>query len=398
MAESKEMRGSSAHINNSLDYSVSVPTKLSIAIITRRFGARFGGAEAYAENLTRELIKNHNVRVFCQEFDSQVEVASTLIPRLRLARWLNQLWFNLYCHVLTRKGYDIVHSHENSWVGNVQVVHVMPVRFSLFRHKRSLLRQLSVFASPRLLTYLVLERFRFRMRPNCILVVPAQQTLDQLRAVYRNLPATVIIHPGVTLPSNTPERDVALASLGLDTTAIYCLLVANDPLRKGLATILRAMETLDDRFHLIVLGGDAACHAGLRAHIPAALASRVHTYPARTDVGLFYACGDLYLHPTLQDSFGMAPLEAMSYGMPVIISSKEYCGFSACVEAGSDALVVVDPRDASELALAIHRISHDPVLRATLCANGFALARRFEWRAVEQKFIKTYTEVLAGGA
>jgi UDP-glucose:(heptosyl)LPS alpha-1,3-glucosyltransferase len=234
------------------------------------------------------------------------------------------------------------------------------------------------------------------MRPNCVLVVPAQQTLDQLQAVYRNLPPTVTIHPGVTLPCNPLARNVALASLGLDATAIYCLLVANDPLRKGMCTILSAMETLDDRFRLIVLGGDEACHVRLRAHIPAALAGRVHTYPARTDVGLFYACGDLYLHPTLQDSFGMAPLEAMSYGMPVIISAKEYCGFSACVQAGSDALVVTNPHDAGELALAIHRISHDPVFRATLCANGLALASRFDWRAVEQKFVKTYTEVLAG--
>ena len=92
----------------------------------------------------------------------------------------------------------------------------------------------------------------------------------------------------------------------------------------------------------------------------------------------------------------MAPLEAMPYGMPVIISAEKYCGFSACVKAGSDALVVLDPRDAGELALGISRISHDPVLRATLRANGLAMAARFDWRAVEQAFVKTYTEVLAG--
>lgn len=371
-------------------------TKLNIAIITRRFGARFGGAEAYAENLTRELIKNHHVRVICQEFDSDVAVVSTRVPRLLLARWLNQLWFAMWCHFLVRKRYDIVHSHENSWVGNVQVVHVMPVRFSLFCNGRSLARKLSAFASPRLMTYLALEWLRFRRRPNCVLVAPAQQTLDQMRAVYSDLPPTVTIHPGVTLPTRPLTREAALASLGLDPAATYCLLVANDPLRKGLATILRAMQSLEENFRLIVLGGDASCQARLRLAIPPELASRVHAYPARSDVGLFYACADLYLHPTLQDSFGMAPLEAMSYGLPVIISAKEYCGFSACVRAGSDALVVVDPRDAAELALGIIRISQDPVLRETLRTNGLALAAKFDWPAVERAFIKTYTSVLEG--
>ncbi|GGX34317.1 transferase [Pigmentiphaga litoralis] len=372
-----------------------MPTKLRIAIVTRRFGARFGGAEAYAENLTRVLIQTHDVRVICQEFDSPVQAPFTHVPCNRLLpRWLNQLWFNLCCHLLVRHGYDIVHSHENSWVGNVQVVHVMPVRYSLFLHNRSLLKRIGALLSPRLISYLLLERLRFRVRPNRVLVAPAHQTIDQLQAAYKRLPPMVTIHPGVTLPNDVQTRNEALESLGLDPSAVYCLLVANDPLRKGFMTILSALESLDPLYHLIVLGGPADSPDTLREVIPPALADRVHAFAARPDVCRFYASSDVYVHPTLQDSFGMAPLEAMSFGLPVILSSKEYCGFSACVEAEHDALVVADPRDACELAAAIQRITQDAVLRGKLRTNGLALAARFDWRQVEQAFVKTYAKVL----
>lgn len=372
-----------------------MPTKLRIAIVTRRFGARFGGAEAYAENLTRVLIQTHDVRVICQEFDSPVGAAYIRVPRCTfLPRWLNQLWFNLCCHLLVRRGYDIVHSHENSWVGNVQVVHVMPVRYSLFLHNRSLLKRIGALLSPRLISYLVLERLRFRVQPNRILVAPAHQTIDQLQAAYKHLPPMVTIHPGVTLPVDVQARNEALESLGLDPAGVYCLLVANDPLRKGFMTILAAMETLDAQYQLIVLGGTVEGLTALRAVTPPALAGRVHAFSARPDVCKFYACSDVYVHPTLQDSFGMAPLEAMSFGLPVILSPKEYCGFTACVEAGHDALVVADPRDACELATAIQRITQDAVLRGKLRTNGLALAARFDWGNVEQAFVKTYAKVL----
>ncbi|NYE26538.1 glycosyltransferase family 4 protein [Pigmentiphaga litoralis] len=372
-----------------------MPTKLRIAIVTRRFGARFGGAEAYAENLTRVLIQTHDVRVICQEFDSPVQAPFTRVPcNSLLPRWLNQLWFNLCCHLLVRQGYDIVHSHENSWVGNVQVVHVMPVRYSLFMHNRSLVKRIGALLSPRLISYLLLERLRFRVQPNRVLVAPAHQTIDQLQAAYKRLPPMVTIHPGVTLPDDVQTRNDALESLGLDPSAIYCLLVANDPLRKGFMTILSALESLDAQYHLIVLGGPADGQDKLREVIPPALAHRVHAFAARPDVCRFYSCSDVYVHPTLQDSFGMAPLEAMSFGLPVILSSKEYCGFTACVEAEHDALVVADPRDACELAAAIQRITQDAVLRGKLRTNGLALAARFDWRQVEQAFVKTYAKVL----
>lgn len=369
--------------------------KLNIAIVTRRFGARYGGAEAYAEQLARLMMEHHHVRVFCQDFDSEVAVPHTILPRIRgMPGWLNQLWFAVLCQRHVSRGYDIVHSHENSWVGNVQVVHVMPVHYSLFKNGKSAFKQLMALTSPRMLTYLVLERIRFRVRPHRILIAPARQTVDQLRASYPKLPPVLVITPAVTMPGACLSREAALARLGLDPGAIYCLLVANHPVRKGVMTILAAMERLDAKIHLIVLGGAADAPARLRRLTPAGLVDRVHAFAARPDTELFYACSDIYVHPTLQDSFGMAPLEAMSYGLPVIMTTEPYCGLTGYIEPGKDAMILTRPRDAAELAAAIRSIADDDALRASLRVNGQSLALRFDWAAVERAFVRAYLDTL----
>lgn len=51
----------------------------------------------------------------------------------------------------------------------------------------------------------------------------------------------------------------------------------------------------------------------------------------------------------------MAPLEAMSHGLPVVVSSPAYCGFAQYLSAGKDALILQDPRNGAQLAQALER-------------------------------------------
>ncbi|MGE4338449.1 MAG: glycosyltransferase, partial [Pigmentiphaga sp.] len=114
-----------------------------IAFIARRFGARFGGAEAYAEHLLRQLSLRHDVHVFCQEWDSPLDLPRTILPRPRgWPRWLNLWNFSRRCARLT-KGFDIVHSHENAPAGDIHGVHVMPVRYSRRQRDRTVWRRVA---------------------------------------------------------------------------------------------------------------------------------------------------------------------------------------------------------------------------------------------------------------
>jgi UDP-glucose:(heptosyl)LPS alpha-1,3-glucosyltransferase len=130
--------------------------RLRIALLVCRFDNTAGGAERYVVTLAQALAQTDEVHVFSQEFGPPVPGVTyhRIAHPIRRPRWLNYLFFAWMTWRATRTGFDIVHSHENSWHGNVQTVHVVPVTHSLFANKRGwrwCLRWLKVLSSPRLL-------------------------------------------------------------------------------------------------------------------------------------------------------------------------------------------------------------------------------------------------------
>ena len=90
------------------------------------------------------------------------------------------------------------------------------------------------------------------------------------------------------------------------------------------------MAQLPAHYRLLVVGADEATRERVRR--------RRHRAPGRPDrthpeVAQYFSAADIYAHPTLNDSYGMAPLEAMSHGLPVVVSFA-YCGFAQYLSAG----------------------------------------------------------------
>jgi len=116
--------------------------------------------------VVEQLAQQHEVHVFAQTISHHFPgVTYRQVPKpLERPRWINQLYFAWKTWRATRTGFDIVHSHENTWHGNVHTVHVLPVKHTLFAGKQGFalaLRWLKVLSSPRLLAYLWLEERRF---------------------------------------------------------------------------------------------------------------------------------------------------------------------------------------------------------------------------------------------
>jgi len=163
---------------------------------------------------------------------------------LRKPRWVNQLWFATAAWLATRRGFDVVHSHENGWQGKVQTIHVKPVRHNLLaglRGWRLALRWLKIATSPRLLTYLWLEGARFRAGAGRQVVLTSSSLREDALAAYPHaIGAMAVVTPGVTLPPAGWDRAAARRELGLPAHGRLLLFVANDYARKGLTTLLAA--------------------------------------------------------------------------------------------------------------------------------------------------------------
>ena len=362
--------------------------RLRIAVLNRAFCTTGGGAERYSIALVEQLAARHEIHVFAQAIDHSwpgVHYHRVSSP-LTKPRWVNQLWFAACTWRLTRRGFDVVHSHENTWHGNVQTVHVLPVKYNLFTRRtgwRLLGNRIKVATSPRLLVYLGLECLRFAVGGHKKIVV----TSDSLRAIVETTyPACrqliSVITPGITLallPASRLRQETARRLLGLPVLGHCILFVANDFRKKGLDALLKALALCPADFLLAVVGNNSQ-HASFAAQVKKLnLGERVFFVGALKDMTPAYEAADCLAHPTLEDTFAMVVLEAMAHGLPVVVSGPNYCGISSLLAHGVNAWILDDPTDASGLQAVLNGVLVQPGVRDRMGPLAKEFAARYQW-------------------
>ncbi|MBK6321319.1 MAG: glycosyltransferase family 4 protein [Burkholderiales bacterium] len=376
--------------------------RLRIAVLNRIFSATGGGAERYSIALVEQLAQRHEIHVFAQHINHQwpgVHYHRIALPFTK-PRWINQLWFALATWWATRADFDVVHSHESTWHGCVQTVHVVPVRYSLLQGRhgwRLALRWLKIVTSPRLLTYLALERTRFDASDGrCITLVSASQLAVMAESFPHSAAACQVVTPGVATvpgPADAAQRRAARTQLGLPQAGRCILFVGNDFRKKGLPTLLQALAALPPDCYLAVVG-NAAQKALLQQELQASgQSTRIYFLGALSAVDVAYQAADCLAHPTLEDTFAMVVLEALAHGLPVVVSSAGYCGIAALLRDGQDALILPNPQDAPALADALRRVLEDAQLVAHLREQGLQFARQHLWSEIALQQEAVYLRV-----
>jgi len=372
-----------------------VPKRLRIALLTDHFGRRFGGAEAYAVNLFEILAERHDVTVISHDFDHDLPVREIRIamPSL-LPSWVRVWIFSMQARSLKRAGYDIIHSQMSGCVGDVEVIHVTPIRYRrLFG--RSLFKRMLAWLQPSNIVYLLLEAASVRSSPGRHVVAVSSWLCDRLHDAYGPDLKLEVIPPGAkAVPMDVSIRQQVRQDLGWSDDTVGILLVARNPLRKGLEAVLEAMPNLPENFRLVVVGADPDVQQYLLQHYPA-LAWRVNLIAPVASVTPYYQAGDVYVHPTLMDSFGMAPLEAMAHGLPVMVSGPKFCGFSQHVTHMHDAWVLDDPKDPIQIARGILELGSSQDLRARLTSHSAVLVKKLSWDQVAEKYEALYADCIA---
>ena len=106
------------------------------------------------------------------------------------------------------------------------------------------------------------------------------------------------------------------------------------------------------------------------------------------DVEKVFKMADLYVMPSVSEPFGIAPLEAMSHDVPVIISKQ-----SGVSEVLTHALKV-DFWDINEMANKIIAVLKHPPLAAILRQHGSFEVRRLSWNDAARACLQVYEQAL----
>ncbi len=107
------------------------------------------------------------------------------------------------------------------------------------------------------------------------------------------------------------------------------------------------------------------------------------------DVNRIFQMADLYVMPSVSEPFGIAPLEALSHNVPVIISKQS--GVSEVLTH----VLKVDFWDIDEMANKILAVLRYPPLHRTLRQHGHIELRKLSWKDSAQRLAGIYGRLAA---
>jgi phosphatidylinositol alpha-mannosyltransferase len=163
-----------------------------------------------------------------------------------------------------------------------------------------------------------------------------------------------------------------------------------DP-QKGFPVLVEAFRRLaSERTDLLLsVGGDGADRVAVDG-LPASVRERISMFGrvGHDEVPSLLAGADVAVAAaTGQESFGIAVVEAMAAGVPVVATDIE--GYREVVTDGVDGLLVA-PGDPAALASAIARVLDDDDLARRLGSAGHDTAAAFDWNLVTDRIEDRY--------
>jgi glycosyltransferase involved in cell wall biosynthesis len=176
----------------------------------------------------------------------------------------------------------------------------------------------------------------------------------------------------------------------------YLLFMGTLERRKNIAGLLTAYARLIAGWHeapdLVLAGkpGDDAREI-LDQAARAPLAGRVRQlgYIPEANRQEVYEGARALVLPSFEEGFGMQTLEAMSLGIPVVVSRR-----GALPEVVGDAGLVIEPTDEASLRDALTRVLRDDALAATLAGRGRARAAAFSWERTAASLRATFADAV----
>lgn len=365
--------------------------------------AKMGGAVTYLSNLLRHLPPPESGDQFFVFLpsetakglpDTPANIRLCPLPGRIIGGWRRLWWEQVTLRrVLRREGVDVLFSTANFAMFRCPVRQVLLVRNAVYFSKlyqemivpRQSLKRRTTFRLGRWL-------IGFSVRSADVVMTPTQAMLNELREYFEVPPHKAMVnsygadvHMGVAgnVPGRSRRKDASGPS---PMRLLYVSLYAE---HKNLDTLLRAMPLLNrEGGREFVLKTTANPHwevarYAVRRREDIALAQMPDIAPWVQIVGplgkgeteRLYLDSDLFVFPSLMESFGFPMVEAMAYGLPIVASdtpvNREICGESA---------LYFRSRDTDDLAEKVRLLSADEALRQKCSETGRARAARcFKW-------------------
>jgi len=141
-----------------------------------------------------------------------------------------------------------------------------------------------------------------------------------------------------------------------------------------------------DKYQFVV-GGDGLAYQELKEQMPNAIFLGNLT---QIELSKWYNHADVFVFPSITETFGNVIIEAMSCGLPVIAANG---GGSVSLINHLENGVLVTHDDATSYFHYIEKIVHDSAFRKTLIKNGLNFSSKLSWPALVQSFFESISSI-----
>jgi L-malate glycosyltransferase len=234
-------------------------------------------------------------------------------------------------------------------------------------------------------------------------VVVSKELLDCLKreASFKTDNSFYVIPNGVDHKRLEPGGKCLRAELGLGEDTLLLGMIGNfyPDGRKDQLTICRALPAVFEKVpkaRFVFVGGKFPSAPEMMDECitlcrESNISDRVYFLGKRSDIPEILKSLDVYVHSSVNESLGIAVVEAMLAGLPVVVS--DIGALLEVTEAGQHA-VVFRTRDAEDLAAKLIKLCGDPNLRSSLSVSGKDwAARQFSIEAHINKLLELYDRI-----
>ena len=370
---------------------------IRIAVVSPFIDKRHGTERRIAEWITR-LQQDYEIHIYSQRVED-VDLTRMhwhRIPQIPGPHLLNFLWWlaanhlwrwwdahfrGLHCDLVYTAG-------TNCWDADLISVHIVFAEFVRMAEPELRLRGNPLRFWPRLIhrrlyyrLVIFLERHMYT-NPKTGLILIAKKTAADLKRHYGIAGPLPVVYIGLdhkifNMELRLHNRPEVRSQLGFGDDTFVLVLVGNDWKKKGLVALIEALAQLKELPLVLVVAGKDDPAPYQRRIRELGLEGRVTFEPSRADVQWYYAAADVYVGPSLEDTFAQPPTEAMACGLPVITTATN--GTAEIMTDGVDGLVLEDPNDVAGLAAKIRWLYENPALCTRMSEQAARTSQAYTW-------------------
>lgn len=358
---------------------------MKIGIDARLYGPKHGGIGRYIENLIKQLEKldqQHEYFIFLSAHnlaDYQPINANfkKVLADIKVYSWQEQLLLPI---LLKRYHLDLVHfTHFNApiFYGGKYLVTIHDLIISHYPSSRATTLNPILYSLKLFLYKLVVKVVAHRALK--IMTVSNYSKKDIMKLLSIASSKILVTYEGVDLPiENQLDGQALKSTLGIDKD--FIMYVGSAYPHKNLDTLIVAFQKVlakNNNLQLVLVGHKNYFYQRLEQEIDQqSLATSIILtgYLSDEELSCLYQSAKLYLFPSLIEGFGLPPLEAQSYGLPVLSSS------ATCLpEILGDSVLYFDPKSSESIANLIRETLNNHELMSDLRQRGFDNQKRYSW-------------------